>query len=117
MTPQQHPDATPLRLAPSSDSTAPPAEPVKRSRPDAGAALDPTSSLMLTREQVAALLGVGLSTFDSLRDAKKMIPPAIRITDHKGKPRTLRWSRLELERWCLEGCPDPKKWRARKDER
>lgn len=49
------------------------------------------SPILLTDDEVAAALGVGIRTFHSLRDAPWMPRPVVL------GPRLLRWSRAELE--------------------
>ncbi|MFH2002801.1 MAG: helix-turn-helix domain-containing protein [Planctomycetota bacterium] len=61
-------------------------------------------SLLLTAQQVASLLGVGVSTLWSWHSAGR-IPLPVRIG---GK--TTRWRVSEIEAWVQAGCPGRDRW-------
>lgn len=65
---------------------------------------------LLTRESFAAMLDVGTSTFDRLRETGKIGPPAIRLAG-------LKWHRDEALAWLRHRTPngelhDSKTWPA-----
>ncbi len=74
-------------------------------------ALDPSTDgtpeepLLLTADEVAALLGVSRSVFYRW-DARGDVPRALRI----GRMR--RWSRLEVIRWVERRCPPRHQWES-----
>lgn len=62
--------------------------------------LDP---IMVTREQAAALCGVGTTLWDELTDAGKNPTP-------RRLGRRVLWLKEELVAWCRAGCPSREKW-------
>ncbi len=78
---------------------SPPAEPAAARRPS-----DPTPKPTLVRRRgAAALIGMGLSTFDRA-DAAGLVPEGRFVGGCK------LWSVAELETWADHGCPDRKTW-------
>lgn len=63
--------------------------------------------LLLTAQECAALLGIGLATFWR-RDAAGQCPAAIR----HGK--TTRWRRADILAWIELGCPSRASFEARR---
>lgn len=61
---------------------------------------------LITTKQAAALISLGVSTFQRHRAAGKIGPAPIKL----GK--ATRWDRAEFEKWIDAGCPDQKAWKA-----
>jgi len=72
---------------------------------------DNPSTLLLTAEQAAGLLGVARSHFYGLHSSGRLGPMPI----HLGK--SARWRRDELERWVASDCPARQLWQEIKDAR
>lgn len=62
-------------------------------------------SHMLTRQEAAALLGIGKTLFYKLLAAGK-VPSPVKIGE------AYRWSRSKLVGWIEAGCPDVRTWEA-----
>jgi predicted DNA-binding transcriptional regulator AlpA len=73
----------------------PPADPAGTIRPE-----------LLTREQAAAFLAIGLTALSDL-DARGFLPSPVRLGDGA---RLVRYSRAELVAWVAAGCPARAKW-------
>jgi len=67
---------------------------------------DGASPLLLSREQVAAMLSVSPSTRDAWRSSGRVPPPVIASAADGGRARIVRWSRPELVAWIEAGCAD-----------
>lgn len=66
---------------------------------ETGKRVDGGAGLLLTKEEFAALLRVGESTFDRYRAAGRVGPRTMRIGG------SLRWSRAEVEEWVKRPTP------------
>jgi|GEM_PF-706999 len=59
--------------------------------------------IMVTKEQAAALCGIGTTLWDELTTSGRNPTP-------RRLGRRLLWLREELEEWCRAGCPSREKW-------
>lgn len=57
------------------------------------------SPMWLTRGDLAAMLRVSVRTVDQMRDRSELPAPAV------DRPRMVRWSRQDIERWDRWGRP------------
>jgi predicted DNA-binding transcriptional regulator AlpA len=62
------------------------------------------SKLTYTARELAAQLGMGVSTLWKKYAAGDLPDPAVRMG------RVVRWSRFEIARWMLAGSPQRDKW-------
>ena len=69
-----------------------------------------SEGVFVKRKELAAMLRVGVSTFDRLKAGGK-IPEPLRVG------RSLRWRRDDVERWIAAGCPVAKEWTEREKRR
>lgn len=59
--------------------------------------------IMVTREQAAAMCGVGTTLWDELTNSGKTPTP-------RRLGRRVLWLKEELTAWCRAGCPNREKW-------
>lgn len=57
------------------------------------------SARLLSKNELAKLLGMSARTVDRLRDARKLPAPVVLSA------RLLRWDRAAVERWISDGAP------------
>lgn len=70
--------------------------------------------VMLTREQLAAMLQVDASTVDRMRTEGRLPEPAIEQRRADGRTSLVRWSRTQILKWVDAGCPAPSTKRGRR---